>query len=146
MVPVYLSPPDGVQVGRLKLEIAFVSVNLKYQKTEAGIAADLGNVAVSGEVSVGKNEQGLETSTVTVTATAPAAASPPAGIPPGLLAYIMLQISPQGRPATIALRTKLEATELGSGKPLSQMKAADSSVEVVAPGSEPAVSCFFFTH
>ena len=43
-VPIYLSPPNGKEVGRIKLEVTFVSVNLKYVKTEPGIAADMGNV------------------------------------------------------------------------------------------------------
>ena len=146
VVPIYLSPPEGVEVGRLKLEVTFVSVNLKHEKTEPGIAADMGDAKVNGDVTAGKNDQGVETSTVTVTVNAPSSGTPPKGIPAGLLAYLTLQISEKGRPATIALRTKLEATELGSGKRLDQLKAADAEVEVIAPGSEPAVTCFFFTH
>jgi hypothetical protein len=145
VVPIYLSPPEGVEVGRLKLEITFVSVNLKHEKTEPGIAADMANAKVNGEVTLGKNDQGVETSTVTVTVEAPSG-TPPKGVPAGLLAYLTLQISEKGRPATIALRTKLEATELGSGKKLDQLRSADAEIEVLAPGTEPAVACFFFTH
>ena len=46
VVPIYLRPPEGKEVGSLKLEVTFVSVNLKYVKTEPGIAADMGNVEV----------------------------------------------------------------------------------------------------
>jgi cohesin domain-containing protein len=146
VVPIYLRPPDGIAVGAMQLEINFVSVNLKYEKVEPGVAADMGNVEVKGELKLGKNDKDVETSTLTVTATAPASGGDPKGIPAGLLAYITLQISDKGRPATIGLRTKLEATALGTGKKLDQLRAADSSVEVVAPGSAPSVGCFFFTH
>jgi len=146
VVPIYLRPPGDATVGSLKLDITFVSVNLKFEKIEPGIAADMGNVDVKSELKTGKNDKDVETSTLTVTATAPAAGSDKKGIPAGLLAYITLQISDKGRPATIGLQTKLEATELGTNKKLVALRAADSQVEVIAPGSTPMVSCFFFTH
>jgi len=146
VVPVYLRPPDGKAISWIKLEVTFVSVNLKYVKTEPGIAADMGNVEVKSDSSAGKNDKDLETTTVTVSATAPSSGNGNNGIPAGLLAYITMRINESGRPATIALQTKLQATEFGTDKTLDQMKAADTEVEVVAPGSEPAVACFFFTH
>ena len=146
VVPIYLRPPDGKEVGRIKLEVTFVSVNLKYAKTEPGIAADMGNVEVKSDSSSGQNEKNLETTTVTVSAAAPSSGNGNKGIPAGLLAYITMSISESGRPATIALQTNLQATEFGTNKTLDQMKAADTEVEVVAPGTEPAVACFFFTH
>ena len=146
MVPIYLRPPEAVAVGSLKLDITFVSVNLKFEKIEPGIAAEMGNVDVKSELKTGKNDKDVETSTLAVTATAPAAGSDKKGIPAGLLAYITLRISDKGRPATIGLQTKLEATEFGTNQKLVAMRASDASVLVVAPGTEPAVSCFFFTH
>jgi cohesin domain-containing protein len=145
-VPIYLSPPGGKAVGRIKLEVTFVSVNLKYVKTEPGIAADMGNVEVKSESVSGKNDKNLETTTVIVSAAAPSGGDGEKGIPPGLIAYINMRINESGRPATIALQTKLQATEFGTEKTLEQMKSADAEVEVVAPGTEPVVACFFFTH
>ena len=146
VVPIYLSPPNGKEVGRIKLEVTFVSVNLKYVKTEPGIAADMGNVEVKSDSSSGKNEKDLETTTVTVSAAAPSSGNNNKGIPAGLIAYITMRINESGRPATIVLQTKLQATEFGTDKALAQMKAANTDVEVVAPGTQPAVACFFFTH
>jgi hypothetical protein len=145
VVPIYVNPPKGTEIGQLKLQVTFVSVNLKYDKVESGIAAEMGDVGIKAETAAGKNDKDVETTTLTVTATAPAG-SPPKGIPPGLLAYIMLNVSDKGRLATIALRTKIEATEAGTNKALTNVTVADSSVEVVAPGDQPVVGCFFFTH
>jgi len=146
VLPIYLRPPGDAPVGSLKLEVTFVSVNLKFQKIEPGIAADMGNVDIKSEAKTGKNDKGVETTTVTVNATAPSGGSDQKGIPPGLLAYIALQISETGRPATIGLQTRLEATEFGTKKKLNDMRVADSAVEVVAAGTQPEVACFFFTH
>src|SRR5688572_9280910 len=84
VIPIYYTPPDGVEIAGLRLEVSFVSVNLKYEKIENGIAAELGNVVVKGDLTVGKNEAGIETSTVTVSATALANEAPKV-IPSGLL-------------------------------------------------------------
>jgi hypothetical protein len=38
VVPIYFTPAEGLQVGRLKLDVNFVSTNLKFSKLDAGIA------------------------------------------------------------------------------------------------------------
>src|ERR1051325_6699792 len=55
VVPVYLTPPEGISIGKLDLEITFVSVNLKYEKIESGIAADMAGAKVTGDTTGGKN-------------------------------------------------------------------------------------------
>jgi hypothetical protein len=146
VVPIYVQPPDGTEIGQLRLQVTFVSVNLKFDKVEPGITAEMGDFRIHAESTAEKNEKDVETTMLTVTVTAPDTGNPPKGIPAGLLAYILLNISEKARPATIGLRAKLEATEQGTHKALVNLTVADSTVEVVAPGSEPAVSCFFFTH
>ena len=77
----------------------------------------------------------------------PALPEPPKkGIPSGLLAYITMRISDNGRPASITLRTTAEAIQLGTNKKLDKLQASEATVDVIAPGSEPLVACFFFTH
>jgi Cohesin domain len=144
VVPVYFTPADTLQVSRLDIHVTFVSANLKFDNVEPGIAAEMGNVKISHDLQLGKNDKGIETSSLSLLASAPESASQ--GIPSGLLAYIQLKISPSGRPATISLRTTVEATEKGNNRKLDQMTTPDATVEVIAPGSEPAVVCFFFTH
>jgi hypothetical protein len=144
VVPIYVTPAEGARIGTLKIEVSFVSVNLKFDKTDRGIAAEMGDVQLVSEAKESKNDKGLETSTLVLRATAPEAAKTP--IPAGLLGYITLKISDKGRPASIALRAAAEGTELGSSKPLANLKALDADVEVMAPGTQPAVACFFFSH
>jgi hypothetical protein len=144
VVPIYFTPPQGVQVGSLKIVVNFVSANLKYDKLERGIAAEMADAEVKGDLTTAKNANDVEESTLTVLASAPATGN--ASIPSGLLAYISLHLQETARPANITLRTKVEAAELKSNKSLDQVRSADGTVEVIAPGSEPLVACFFFTH
>ncbi len=146
LVPVYFTPAEGVDVGSVKLEVNFVSANLKFEKIERGLAAETGNVDLSAKVKEDKNENGVDTSTVTIQASLPNSAIPKKGIPGGLLAHMLLRISETGRPANITLRTVFEAAELGTTNPLKNVRSFDAQVEVVAPGSQPAVACFFFSH
>ena len=144
VVPVYFTPSAKLHVGRLDVHVTFVSANLKFDKVESGIAAETGNVEISHQLQVGKNDKGIETSSLSIEASAPESSSQ--GIPSGLLAYVQLKINATGRPATISLKTSVEATEAGTNRKLDKIVAADSTVEVIAPGSEPAVVCFFFSH
>ena len=51
---------------------------------------------------------------------------------------------PGGVPVTIG---NVSATELGhSGKPVADMAGFGARVEVVPPGANPYIGCFFFTH
>ena len=144
VVPIYFTPSEGAQAGRLKITVEFVSANLKFDKVERGIAAEMGDVDVKSDLKVGKNDKGIETSTLTIEAAAPQ--SPKKAIPPGLLGYIQMKISESGRPANITLRAAAEGSDLASGKPLQNLKSYDAQVEVLAPGTQPVVACFFFSH
>ena len=144
VVPIYFTPASGVALGHLTLHIAFVSANLKYGKLERGIAAEMGNVEFKTDLKPDKNDKGVETSTLTIEASSPESAK--SVIPAGLLAYVNMKISENGRPAKIALRASAEGAELGTGTPAKNVRSFDGQVEVFAPGTEPAVSCFFFSH
>ena len=146
IVPIYMTPAQGVAVGRLQLGVNFVSANLKFSKLERGIAAEMGNVEISTDLQVGENDDGVETSTLTITASFSSEEPPAEGIPSGLLAYLTLRIEEEGRQATITLRASAEGSELGTNKPLEDLRVVDSTVNVLAPGTEPIVACFFFTH
>ena len=140
-----MTPAEGTKVGRLKLEVTFVSANMKFEKVERGLAAEMGNVELKSEMKQGKNDKGVETTTVTLQ-TSFSSEPPEDGIPGGVLAYITLQVSDQARPAVIALHTVAEVGELGTNKPLKNLRIAESNVQVFAPGTQPAISCFFFSH
>jgi hypothetical protein len=57
-----------------------------------------------------------------------------------------MQINAGARPATITLKTTAEATQTGTDQQLPVVLSSEAIVEVIAEGSEPAVSCFFFAH
>ena len=145
VVPIYFSPARGVAVARVRLEVTYVSVNMKYSKLDKGIAAELGGVDVAVEVREGKNDRDLATQTLTITASFLAPQPPPTGIPSGLLAYVTLSIGKDGRPASIGLRPTVEAT-LVAGGAVPNLRAFPTQVDVLAPGTQPVLSCFFFTH
>jgi len=145
VVPIYFTPAEGVQVGRVKLEVNFVSSSLKFEKLQPGVAAKAGKVEISSDVSTVKNAKGVATSTVIVNASA-ASADAAQGIPQGILAYLALKISEKARPGTINLRASVEATELGSGAPLKNVQAIGAPLEVAWVDAPPSVSCFFFSH
>ncbi|OFV98069.1 MAG: hypothetical protein A3H28_10695 [Acidobacteria bacterium RIFCSPLOWO2_02_FULL_61_28] len=146
VVPIYFTPAENLQVGRIKLEVHYVSVNMKFSKLDTGIAAELGGVDVHAEVQEGKNERGVETQTVTVTASFLSPAPPQKGIPAGLLAYMTLRLTDTARTASIGLRPTAEASDLGGNKPVQNLRAFETKVDVLAPGTQPLLACFFFTH
>jgi hypothetical protein len=144
VVPIYFSPAQGIAVGELELVISYVSVNLDFSKVEPGIAAELGKVDLTTQVKDGRNDKGVDTQTLTIRAQAPSSAAK--GIPSGLLAYVTMLISRQGRAAAISLEPALQATELGSGRKLDKVQVTGATIDVLAEGDQPMVSCFFFTH
>ena len=147
VIPIYFTPAQGVEVGSLKLEVHFVSAFLKFEKFEGGPAAKMGNVDLSSNVKVGKNEQGMEVSTLTVLASFLSSELPKNGIPAGILGYLTMRLSEKAPPAAvIRLRTVAEGTELGSNKPLQNLRTSDGNVEVFWVDAPPSVNCFFFSH
>lgn len=146
VVPIYFTPAEGKEVGRMKLDVNFVSRNLKFTRLDAGIAAEMGGVDLRPEAKESKNAEGLENTTLAIVASFAGPEPPQKGIPPGLLGYLTFQISENARPANIAMRAAVEAVELGTNKPIEDLRAFDAQVDVLAPGSEPMVVCFFFTH
>ena len=143
LVPIYMTPAEGVSVGQLKLQVSYVSVNLKFTKLGLGLAAEQGSVSLRTETKDSKNEKGIEEQTLTITASAASAAN---GIPPGLLGFITLKISENGRPATISLRVTAEAEGLGTKKRLESVRVVSGQIDVQTLGVQPIVTCFFFSH
>lgn len=146
VVPIYFTPAENLAVEWLKLEVGYVSAGLKFSKLDRGIAAELGSVDVHAEVKEGKNERGLETQTLTITASFLSPDPPKKGIPFGLLGYVTLKISETARAASITLRSRVEARELGTNKPVQNVRAFETKIDVLALGTQPLISCFFFTH
>jgi hypothetical protein len=141
VVPIYFTPAEGKSVGSLKMELTFVSRNVKFSKLEIGFAAESGGVALTATPTDGKNDQGLEITTLAIEAKA---SDKP--IPSGLLGYLTFSIGPDARPASISLTPKGEGLEIGTGTPVADLRFFEAKLEVLAEGTEPLVTCFFFTH
>lgn len=146
VVPIYFTPAQGAEVGRLKLEVNYVSANLTFTNLDAGLSAQMGGVDLRSEVKAVKNDTGVDSEVLLITASFLSAEPPQKGIPGGLLGYLSFKISENGRPASIRLRAAAEANELGTNKPFQNVRAFEGKVEVLAPGSLPMVTCFFFSH
>lgn len=144
VVPIYFTPAEQFAVGQTKMTITFVSKNMKFSKVDLGAAAELGSVEIKTETLAGKNDQGLETTTLTVNATVPEGSGK--AIPSGLLGYISFNILPTAVPANISLRAEASATLAAGGAPAKDVRAFGAQVEVLAEGEGGMVACFFFTH
>lgn len=146
VVPIFFTPAENVEVGRLTLEVNYVSVNMKFSKLDSG--TEMKNLDLHTDVKEGKNDKGVDTQTLTIIASIPIPPTSKKGIPEGLLGYLNMKISETGRPASITLRASLKADELGSNKPIQNIRISDTQVDVLSLGETPpsAVSCFFFSH
>ncbi|HWP84087.1 MAG TPA: hypothetical protein VNN17_02775 [Terriglobia bacterium] len=143
LVPVYLTPPKSLRVGRVRFAVTFVSANVQFERVEPGPFADPNTTRFSAAVAAEKNESGTETTTATVEAIGTAEE----GLPSGLIAYLALRIRETARPAKITLRTSAaEASPAGATEPWPDVRAFDAQLEVQAPGYSPTVVCFFFSH
>ncbi|MSO19177.1 MAG: hypothetical protein EXQ56_01740 [Acidobacteria bacterium] len=144
VVPIYFTPAEQDAVGQTSLTISFVSKNLKFSKVDLGAAAELSNVEIKTETKDGKNDQGLETTALTVRAVVPGEAGK--AIPSGLLGYLSFNILETAVPANISLRAEASAQLAGSSKAAGDVRAFGAQVEVLAEGEGGMVACFFFTH
>ena len=133
-------------MGYLKLNVNFVSRNLKFARVEKGIAAQFGHVDLHDEIKDSKNDQGLEISDLTIETSFTTPEPPPNGINSGLLAYINFKINESAGPAEITLRISAEGRELGTDRPIQNFDLGEGQVKVNAEGSQPALLCFFFSH
>lgn len=146
VVPVYFTPAEGLEIGRLKLEVRFVSSTLKFLKIDRGIAAEMADVDLSAQVRTERDDEGVEVTTVNISASFLSQVPPKRGVPAGVLAYLAMRVEERGRPGITTLRTTAEAAELTTNKPVRSVQAFQSAVKIVAPESEPMINCFFFSH
>ncbi|MBI4460610.1 MAG: hypothetical protein HY648_11200 [Acidobacteria bacterium] len=147
VVPIYFTPAEGVKAGRLKITVDFVSRNLKYSRIESSAIAQDAGVDISAEAKEGKNAEGLETTTLTITASLPKPESSEKGIPFGLLGYMMLNVGAEARPAEINLRASAEARDPKSNQLLGNFEASGAVVDIIERGSQqPSLACFVFSH
>lgn len=148
IVPLYYSPPRGVETRSLAVEIEWISQNLQFVRFARGISAESIGADVSGKVTeTRRDSKNIEHSNLRIEASV-VEQDPKRGIPEGLVAYLTFKISPEAKPFTIELRPKLlSARFIGTpGQTFTQAETESGKVTVELPGLPPYVTCFFFTH
>jgi hypothetical protein len=153
MMPLVLTADPKNPLRSLTVDIEFVSNSLIFQKTSKGLAAELVNADVQANLTESKpNGMGLKRAKVRVTASLPDP-SPKEGLPDGLLAYLLFQVSQEAKPFLIKLTpTVVGAEDLSTppkkvgnvGTELGQV--AIESADAVYDRLAPQVACFFFSH
>jgi len=153
MMPVALTPDPKNPLRSLTVDIEFVSNSLTFQKTSPGLAAELVNVTIQANLTDGKpDDKGLKRAKLRITASLPEP-NPKEGLPDGLLAYLLFQVSQDAKPFAIKLTPTVVSAEdlstppkkvasVGTEPGLVTIEALDAVYDRLAP----QVACFFFSH
>jgi hypothetical protein len=148
MLPLYFTPDPKNPVRSITVDIEFVSNNLKFDHASNGTAADQVGAAITTALTEGKpDDKNVTRSKLRVTAGI-ADQNNKTGLPDGLLAYLLFQISLDAKPFAIKLTpTVVEAVDVSTpGKKLAKVGTEPGLVVVEVLDVMPEATCFFFTH
>ena len=153
MMPLFFTPDPQNPLRSLTVDIEYVSNSLIFQKISRGLAAELANADIQTNLTEGKpDDKGLKRAKLRITASLPEPNSKD-GLPHGLLAYLLFQVSPDAKPFAIKLTpTVVSADDLST--PPKKVANVDvkpglvtiEALEAMYDRLAPAVACFFFTH
>jgi hypothetical protein len=148
MMPLYFTPDTSKPLRSLELDIEYISNNLKFQKASPGIAAEQVSANIQTSVTEGAPEaNGLVRSKLHLKATLPDETAKD-GLPDGLLAYLLFQISLDAKPFSLRLTPTVVSAEDASTPPQKVANVATEpglvSIEVL--DVMPEATCFFFSH
>jgi len=145
MVPLYFTPDPKTPIRSFTLEIEHVSNNLEFQSTGDGVVEGL---EISSSVAKGKpDDKGVMRSKLRLTL-ALADKKSTKGIPEGLVAFLMFQLSKDAKPFVIKLTPTVfsaEDTQIPARK-VAKLGVEAGSVAVESSDVEPGMTCFFFSH
>lgn len=153
MMPLSLTPDPKNPLRSLTVDIEYVSNSLIFQKASRGLAAELANADIQSNLTESKpDDKGLKRAKLRVTASLPES-NPKEGLPQGLLAYLLFQVSPDAKPFLVTMTpTIVSAYDLSTPpKEVTNVVTKPGSVSIDDLGNRydrlaPAVACFFFTH
>jgi len=153
MMPLSLTPDPKNPLRSVTVEIEFVSKSLVFQKTTRGLAAEIVNADVQASLTEGPaDDKGLKHAKIRLTASLPEPAAKE-GLPDGLLAYLLFQVSPDAQPLSIKLTPAVvAASDLSTPPKKIASVGADPGIVVVEALEDvyqrlaPQIACFFFTH
>ena len=148
MVPFYFTPDPKTPLRSLAVDIEYVSNNLKFQKSSLGLAAERVNADIQTSVTDGQpDEKGITRSKLHLTALLTDQTSKE-GLPDGLLAYLLFQISLDAKPFSIRLTPTVVSAEDTSSPPKKVTHVATEPGLVIVEVLDvmPEATCFFFSH
>ena len=150
MVPLYFTPDPKTPLRSVTVDIEYVANSLEFQKASRGAAAEAANVEITTDVTIGKpDDKNIKRATLHVKA-ALTGSQPAGGLPDGLLAYLLFQVSLEAKPFAIKMTTAVSGAESMTTPPkpvdVAQIGKEDGLVVVNALDVMPEATCFFFTH
>src|SRR5262249_29711129 len=105
MIPVYFTPDPKRPLRSFEAEIDFVSNNLKFQKATGSPIGDAGGIVESTLTEGTPDAKNVTRSKALVTISLPEKTQQ--GLPEGLVAYLLFQVSTQAKPFAIKLNTSV---------------------------------------
>jgi len=149
MVPLYYTPDPKQPLRSLTVEIDFVSNHLKFQKASRGVIPDDMGADITANVTDGAPDakSGIVRSKLRV-AVSLTDKNSPKGLPDGLLAYLLFNVTTDAKPFTIKLNPTVVSAEDLHAPPrkMAKFSATPGIVVVEVPDLLPEATCFFFSH
>ena len=149
MIPLYYTPSSAAEPLRsLVLDLNYVSNHLKFQKAAAGVIPEDIGVEIAGNVTDGESDaKGTVRSKLRVSVSL-TDKNPKKGLPEGLLAYLLFQVTMDAKPFTITLTpTVNSAVDLHTPpRKVTTIRTEPGTVVVEVSDMLPETTCFFFSH
>ncbi|MBI2817646.1 MAG: hypothetical protein HYX72_11975 [Acidobacteria bacterium] len=149
MVPLYYTPDPKQPLRSIAAEIDYVGNNLKFRKASRGVMPE--EVGVDIKANVTENppdpKTGISRSKLHVSI-ALTDKNPQQGLPEGMLAVLMFQLTMDAKPFTIKLTPTVVAAEDLRTPPrtVANVNTVPGTVTVEIPDLLPEATCFFFSH
>jgi hypothetical protein len=150
MVPLYFTPDPKNPLRSISVDIEYVANSLEFQKASLGAAAETARVDVATDVTMSPpDDKNIKRAKLHLKASA-TSQTPATGLPDGLLAYLLFQISLEAKPFAVKMTTTVSGAESMTAPPkavdVAQIGKEDGLVVVEALDVMPEATCFFFTH
>ena len=139
-MPVYLTLAPSVQVSRITAQVNFPTRELSWVRVEPGLQREL---KAKAEVRADAKDPSKSVVRLEI-----AAEGSPIGIENGMVAMLRIRVNKNTHPGGVPVSIdNVSARGLGpTGKPVTDIAGFGARIEVVPPGANPYIGCFFFTH
>ena len=148
MVPLYFTPDPRAPLRSITVDIDYVSNSLKFQKASRGVVTEQVGADLSTTLTDGKPDAKNVTRSKLRVAVAIPEREPKQGLPEGLLAYLLFQVSTDAKAFAIRLNTSVVSAETIQNPPqkVAKVNTAPGLVVVELADMLPEGTCFFFNH